>query len=109
MLSISRYSLHRLVQAGSIRTVRPLRQIRYVAEDCLKRADPDQTSEKVIWPHEAGRLLGVRSRTVNRMCRAGTLPAVRTPGGRFRVLMSGVTQFLKLKGVSHVGSVEAAG
>lgn len=109
-LAISRYTLKRYVEAGLIRTVNPLGQLRFLTEDVLKVASPEhQAATEVLLPIAAGKLLGVSARTVIRMCDRGRLRSVRSPGGRLRVIAVDVTRLLKEKGVQHAGPVKAEG
>lgn len=42
------------------------------------------TSDRLLLPYDAARLLGVHTSTLRRHVAAGRLPAVRTPGGHHR-------------------------
>ncbi len=103
-LAISRWTLQRYVRAGLIRTVKPLGQVRFVADDVCKLADPDR-QQGMLRPSEAGELLGVGAAAVRRMADSGKIRSMRTPGGQLRVAADDVESFLERQGVRHVGSV----
>ena len=52
------------------------------------------TAEPRLAVGQVAALLGVCPMTVNRYVHAGRLPAIRTPGGKFRIRFADVVDFL---------------
>jgi excisionase family DNA binding protein len=107
-LAISRWTLQRYVQAGLVRTVKPLGQIRFLAADVLRLAEPQvQETLAMMRPGEAARMLGLSAQSIERMSRSGKLRSVRTPGGHLRVATADVESVLSQQGLRHgnAGSV----
>ena len=55
-------------------------------------------SKRLISAAEAARRLGVDRATVARWCQAGKVPAIRTPGGQWRIRASVVRELEGMAG-----------